>query len=73
MLTLDAKFLLPAVLLSGAFSIEVQFLLKLLPHFIITTYQLGLGISISELGYKTGIAPGWMELSRLLYVRPNSQ
>jgi len=58
MLTLDANFLLAAVLLSATFSIEVQFLSRLLPHFNITADQLGLGISISEVGCKTSIAPG---------------
>ena len=66
MLILDTKFLLAAVLLSAAFSIEVQFLSRLLPHFNITADQLGLGISINELGCKTSTTPGWMELSRLL-------
>lgn len=70
MFTLEAKFLLAAVLLSAAFFIEVQFLSRPLPHFIITADQLGLGISISTLICKTGVTPGWMELSRLLYVRP---
>jgi hypothetical protein len=70
MFTLDAKFLLAAVLLSDAFPIEVQFLSSLLPHLNITIGQPVLGISVSELGCKTGIAPGWMELSRLLYVGP---
>ena len=66
----DSKFLLPAVGLSITFSVEVRSLSKFLLHFNITSGQLGLGVSIDELGCKTGIASSWMELSRLLYVRP---